>query len=221
MTTAGPRARKRHARLGILGAVLAFGFTAGAAVVLLTDSGVTSPTTPVSTAAAAPHVHTDAALAGAAGEDQGFFALVERSSPRDRHARAGSGHAGRARPAALADPSGRRGVSDPRGCCCCGIPPGGHLRARDRNPLHRWYQRCPVARRFTHRRRAAAPGHVALRRHWPRRQALGPHVQREHHDRTGRFRGHQRRVARPRGPLHHPVGRGHQDRARATRRTWW
>ena len=61
MTTAGPRARKRHPRLGILGAVLAFGFTAGAAVVLLTDSGVTSPTTPVSTAAAAPHVHTDAA----------------------------------------------------------------------------------------------------------------------------------------------------------------
>ena len=75
MTTAGPRARKRHARLGTLGAVLAFGFTAGAAVVLLTDSGATSPTTPVSTAAAAPHVHTDAALAGSAGEDQGFFAL--------------------------------------------------------------------------------------------------------------------------------------------------
>src|SRR4051794_34549 len=74
MTTAEPRGRTRRSRLGVLGAVLVLGFTAGAAVVLLADPGTTTTTsTQVPTEASAPHVH-DAGLA-AATDDGGFSAL--------------------------------------------------------------------------------------------------------------------------------------------------
>jgi hypothetical protein len=75
MTTATPRARTRHARFGILGAVLVFGFTAGAAGVLLTDAGTKSPPASETAAAAPAHVHTDGAIAAVAGDDKGFSAL--------------------------------------------------------------------------------------------------------------------------------------------------
>ncbi len=76
MTATELRARTRRPRLGVLGAVLVLGFTAGAAVVLLADPGTTTTTsTQVPTEAGAPHVHTGAALAEAVGDDGGFSAL--------------------------------------------------------------------------------------------------------------------------------------------------
>ena len=76
MTTAKPDARMRHAHVGILGAVLLFGFTAGAGVVLLTDAGTTTPSAPAATdAATTAHVHTETTLAGAAVDDGGFSSL--------------------------------------------------------------------------------------------------------------------------------------------------
>lgn len=75
MGNAGPGARTRHVRSGVLAAVLAFGFTAGAAVVLLTDSENTTAGKTAPAGEAAPHVHGDASLAGAVGDDEGFSAL--------------------------------------------------------------------------------------------------------------------------------------------------